>query len=303
LKERRMDKRKRKKFSFSLPGLSISSIRFGKIRIPNPKAIRIPMPGGLYLGGGKLVVGSLSAVGLGFVAALFLVISTGDQEITWPMLGAQYTAPSMIGDPVVDAEFPEEQSQTLQLNLPHSLRLSTIEFSDIRLGKFGLATAFQITGYNSTTSRLVIEDLTIRNSEFRTMDFANADIYQFNATSSVAAAGHTFSPTMSTTTSNVIVGSDRGAASYSAEDMVVDRIIIKQTTEGADVVIGSVILDNVRTWEGAFDLDYVEIGTLTLENVRVGDDGDLEDPDLIVNTTVSVAIMSDGVKDERIEVR
>jgi len=84
---------------------------------------------------------------------------------------------------------------------------------------------------------------------------------------------------------------------------VVDRIIIKQTTEGADVVIGSVILDNVRTWEGAFDLDYVEIGTLTLENVRVGDDGDLEDPDLIVNTTVSVAIMSDGVKDERIEVR
>ena len=39
---------------------------------------------------------------------MFLLISTGEQEITWPMTGAEYNAPSMIGAAVVDTETTDE---------------------------------------------------------------------------------------------------------------------------------------------------------------------------------------------------
>jgi hypothetical protein len=275
-----------RKASFQLPSLRL----------------HIPIGGGIYLGGGKLILASLSTVALGFIASLFLLVSRGDPELVWPSLGAEYTAPSMVGQRVVDAESPEERSQTLQLNLPAGLRISKIHFTNIQLGRGGLAVAFQITGFNTTSSRIVVETLTIRNSEFPTMDFANSDFGTFNATSSVVAAGHTFSPTI-TTTASVVVGSDRGASSYVAEDMVVDRIIITQSSAGGDVLIGEIILDGVRAHTGSFDLDNVEAGTVTLENIRVGDDGDLNSADLILNSSVTVGTMNDGVTEERIQIR
>jgi hypothetical protein len=41
-----------KKFRFSIPGLSL--------KIPGISKLRIPLPGGLYLGGGKLIFASLT---------------------------------------------------------------------------------------------------------------------------------------------------------------------------------------------------------------------------------------------------
>ncbi len=281
-------------FSFSIPNISV---RFGGLA-----RLRLPLPGGIYLGGGKLIVGSLSTVALGFIAAMFVLVSSGDQEITWPMVGASYNAPSMIGSPVVDREFPADRSQTLQINLPAGLRLDEITLKDISLGKAGITDAFQLTG-TSSSSRLVIDDLIIKNSEFPTMDFANADIYKIVATTDVVAAGHTFSPTMASTTNDVVIGSGRGAVSYIAEDMVVDRIIIIQTTSGGDVIIDTLTLDGVKAWTGAFNADYLEIGTLTLENVRIGDDGDINSADLVINSSVNVNTVLDGVLEEPVFIR
>ena len=185
------------KFKFSIPGLSL--------KIPGLSKIRFPLPGGLYLGGGKLIVVSLSTVALGFLASMFVLISSGDQEITWPMVGASYDAPSMIGSRVVDAEFPTDRSQTLEINMPAGIRIDVISFTDVSLGKAGITDAFQLTG-TSTTDLITIDTLIIRNSEFPTMDWANGDIYTLHATSSVVAAGHTFSPTMSSTTNDVVIG-------------------------------------------------------------------------------------------------
>ena len=284
----------RRNFTFEIPNLNI---RFGGLA-----RIRLPLPGGIYLGGGKLIVGSLSTVALGFIAAMFVLVSSGDQEITWPMVGASYDAPSMIGSPVVDREFPADRSQTLQINLPAGLRLDEITLKDISLGKAGITDAFQLTG-TSSSSRLVIDDLIIKNSEFPTMDFANADIYKIVATTDVVAAGHTFSPTMASTTNDVVIGSGRGAVSYIAEDMVVDRIIITQTTSGGDVIIDTLTLDGVKAWTGAFNADYLEIGTLTLENVRIGDDGDIDSADLVINSSVNVNTVLDGVLEEPVFIR
>jgi hypothetical protein len=281
-------------------------IRFG---IPNLTAklprfwnFRIPLPGGIYMGGGKLIVASLSTVALGFIASLFLLVSSGDQQITFPMLGAQYTAPAMVGNPIVDAEFPADKSQTLQINIPAQTRLDVISLTNINLGKSGLTDAFELTG-TSTSDVLTIDELIIKNSEFPSMTFDNGDIYKINATSSVVVAGHTLSPTMSSTTNDVVIGSGRGATSYVAEDMTVDRIIIRQSTTGGDVIIDKLILDGVRAWTGTFNADYFEIGTLTLENVRIGDDGDINSADLILSSSVSVNSIADGIIEEPVFIR
>jgi len=284
----------RRNFTFEIPNLNI---RFGGLA-----RIRLPLPGGIYLGGGKLIVGSLSTVALGFIAAMFVLVSSGDQEITWPMVGASYDAPSMIGSPVVDREFPADRSQTLQINLPAGIRLDEVSFTNVSLGKNGITDAFQITG-TSTSDLITIDTLIIRNSEFPTMDWANGDIYTLTATSSVVAAGHTFSMTMASTTNDVIIGSGRGATSYIAKDMTVDRIIINQTTSGDDVLIDTMILDGVRAWTGAFNADYFEIGRLILENVRIGDDGDINSADFVINSSVNVNTVNDGVLEEPVFIR
>ena len=286
-----MDKRN---FTFSIPSMGLRIGIFGRLRLP--------LPGGIYLGGGRLILVSLSTVGLGFLASMFLLISTGDQEITWPMLGASYDAPSMIGSPVVDREFPSARSQTLQINLPAGIRLDKVTFKNISLGKTGLTDSFQIAG-TSTTDVITIDTLTIKNSEFPTMDWAAGDIYTLTATSSVVAAGHTFSMTMASTTNDVVIGSGRGATSYIAEDMTVDRILIIQSTSGGDVLIDEMTLDGVRAFAGAFNADNFEIGRLILENVRIGDDGDIDSADFVINSSVSVNTVNDGVLEEPVFIR
>ena len=133
----------RRDFTFSIPSLSV---RFGGLA-----RLRLPLPGGVYLGGGKLIVGSMATVALGFIASMFVLISSGDQEITWPMVGASYDAPSMIGNPVVDREFPADRSQTLQINVPANLRLDKVTFTNINLGKAGITDAFQTVSYTHLT--------------------------------------------------------------------------------------------------------------------------------------------------------
>ena len=282
------------------------TVRFG---IPNITAklpkfwnFKIPIFGGLYMGGGKFVVISFSTIAIGFIASLFVLINSGEQQITFPMPGAQYTAPSMVGNNIVDREFPADRSQTLQINMPANLRLDLVSFKNINLGKQGLTDAFQIAG-TSTSDVITIETVTIKNSSFPTMDWANGNIFTVNATSSVIAAGHTFSPTMASSTNDVVIGSGRGATSYIAEDMTVDRILLLQSTTGGDVVIENLILDNVNAWTGAFNSDYFEIGTVILENIRIGDDGDINSADLVINSSVSVNTVNDGVQEEPIWIR
>jgi len=290
-----------KKRKLSTPSLKVG-FSMGSFNLPKFWSFRVPIGGGIYMGGGKLIVGSLSAVAIGFLASLFLLVSSGEQQIQFPMLGASYEAPSMVGHAIVDAEFPADRSQTLQLNIPQGTRLDLVRFENISLGKGGLTDAFQLTG-TSTTDMITIEEVVIEDSEFPTMDWASGYIYTINATSSVVAAGHTFSPTMASTTNDVSMSSTRGAVTYDAKDMTVDRIIIRQTTTGGDVLIKKLHLKNVNAWTGAFNADYFEIGSLTMKNVRIGDDGDIDSADLVINSTVEVNTLNDGVQEQPVFIR
>ena len=281
------------------------SIRIGnftlRARMPKFWNFKIPLPGGIYMGGGKIVVVSLSTVAIGFVASMFVLISSGEQQITFPMLGASYEAPDMVGTRIVDAEFPEQISQTLRINIPAGTRLDEIRLTNISLGKAGLTDAFQIAG-TSTSDSIVIDDLEIRNSEFPTFDIANSNIFTITATSSVVVSGHTFETTMGTGT-DITIGSGRGAASYIAKDMVVDRIIIQQTSAGDDVIIDKLILDGVRAWTGGMNIDYVDVGTLLMENVRIGDDADINTSEFLIHDSVTANTVNDGVDEQPVMIR
>ena len=85
--------------------------------------------------------------------------------------------------------------------------------------------------------------------------------------------------------------------------MVVDRILLTQSSTGGDVVIDTVTLDGVKAFTGAFDADWLDVGTLTLEDIRVGDDGDINSADLIINSSVTVNTMNDGVVEEPVNIR
>ena len=293
--------KKSHKFSFRVPSLRFGGSFFSRISFPSYLRPSLPFPSGIYLGGGKLILVSLTAVGIGFLASMFLLISSGEQQIQFPMLGASYTAPDMVGTRLVDREFPDEVSQTLRINVPAGIRLDEIRLTNISLGKSGLTDAFQIVG-TSTTDSIIIDDLIIRNSEFPTFDIANANIYTITATSSVIASGHTFETTMSTGT-DITIGSGRGAASYIASDMVVDRIIIQQSSAGGDVIIDKVILDGVRAWTGGMNIDYVDIGTLLIEDLRVGDDADINTSEFLIHDSVTANTVNDGVIERPIVIR
>jgi len=85
--------------------------------------------------------------------------------------------------------------------------------------------------------------------------------------------------------------------------MTVDRILLTQSTTGGDVLIDTMTLDGVRAFTGAFNADYFEIGRLILEGVRIGDDGDINSADFVINSSVSVNTVADGVLEEPVFIR
>ena len=295
----------KKKISFSMPSLKFGLGAFGQFGLPSFLKLKMPFPTGIYLGGGKLIMVSLSFVVLGFLASMFLLISKGEQEIVFPQLGASYQDGSLIGSRFIDPEQPEIASQTLQIYVKGgATRIDEINLKNISLGKPSLTDAFAIQGLSATDS-IVIGEMIIKNSEFPSVDIATAEIYKLDASTNVFAAGHTFSVTSSTATNNVTVGSARGATNYTAEDMTVDRILITQNGDAGsgDVVIGKIILDNVNAYIGAFNIDNVEIGTMTWSDVRIGDDGNIDTADFVVNNSVNVNTLLDGVVEQPIEIR
>ena len=88
--------------------------------------------------------------------------------------------------------------------------------------------------------------------------------------------------------------------------MVVDRVLIlmsSTSTPATDVYIGEVVLDNVDAFTGGFNLDWVDIGTLNLENLLVGDDGDINQASFYISSSVTTANFNDAIVDKPIDIR
>ena len=58
-----------------------------------------------------------------------------------------------------------------------------------------------------------------------------------------------------------------------------------------------------RSFVGAADFDYLEIGLLKLESVKIGDDGDIDSADLLIHDSVNTTSVQDGVQEKPIWIR
>ena len=286
-----------------------------RLGIPNIKlpgfdwlnSIRLPLPGGLYLGGGKLLFGAFGMVIVGFLASTVLLIQSGDEDITYPTAGAVYTVPSRTGQPLLGypemGEISADRNQTLQINIPGGARITEMKFEDISLGKAGLTNSIEVSGLG--VQKIVVDDFRITNSSFPTMTITGATrIHTITISAGVEVAGHTFTPTLSTTdTVDISIGSARGAGDYSASDMIVDRILIKVLGGTGDVVIDNLIFDNVHANIGTAIFEIMDIGEFFMADTQIGDDADINSADFIIGDAVKYRHMSDGTVEKPIKVQ
>ena len=272
------------------------SVRFARIFMPYiPRigflsALRIPMPRFRFnLSGWRGLATSTGVVAVGFVVALTTVIASTDNTPIWPE-PASYALPNVFGVPLPpDIETPEQASQTLQLNLSNASRLDKLLFENMSLGKAGLDKCIDIT-YATTgvsgTAFLNTGKLSLLNVSSPTFQTTGSEISQLNIAGKVD--GHTYGPTIVSTTSDITVQSDRGAGTFTAKDSTVDRIVIK--VDGtAGPVVGEVEFKNVHCSVGQISISNVKAGEMIQDaDSKFGDGTGIDSASYVISPHVKI---------------
>jgi hypothetical protein len=253
---------------------SIPSARLPKVSIPQLRFMswmRIPLPTTLRFGSARAGLTSLVVVGIGFAGTLFLVIAGTNSEMLWPEAGAEYALPDIVGDPLPpDPETPDLISQTLRIGFKDKTRLDRVVLKNLNLGKESLAKSFEITrnattGVTGAQAYLFIGDIIITNSSAPTLAWGNMELG--SVTLAARVDGHTQEIQQDSTVTQVIIDSDRGSGTYTAQDSKVDRIVLQiNGTNGAS--IGVLEIDNVDASVGSWSWDYVKAGSLSLDGTN-----------------------------------
>ena len=285
---------------------SIPSARLPKLNLPQLRFVswlRIPLPTTLRFGSAKAGLTSLVVVGIGFAGTLFLVIAGTDSEKLWPEAGAEYALPNVVGNPLPpDPETPSIINQTLRINLADGVRLDKLWLKNLDLGKAGLTNSFEINRTTGVTGAFVNVGLfTVTNSSAQSLDWANMEVGTL--TMGAKTDGHTNSAVIDSTISHLVIDSDRGSGSYVAENSVVDRVIINLNGD-TGATIGEVVVDGVTASVGAWDWDYLKIGTLSIDSTNQFGKGDgINEPDFIVNNTVKSRSITDSLVDTPLKIQ
>jgi len=100
----------------------------------------------------------------------------------------------------------------------------------------------------------------------------------------------------------VIIDSDRGAGTYTAEDSVVDRVVISMGTNGA--TIGELIIEDVDASVGAWDWDYIKAGSITMDSTNsFGNGTGINSASATFGNDISARIVTDNLVDTPISVK
>tara|TARA_Y100001951_G_scaffold32799_1_gene25846 strand:- start:144 stop:1187 length:1044 start_codon:yes stop_codon:yes gene_type:complete len=278
-----------------IPGINI----FTALRIPMPKAR-------LHVSGLKGIGVAVVAVVIGFSGALLLVIQTTDSTPNWPQAGAAYALgmPSgTLGTPLdPEPETPADRSQTLKINLSDAIRIQTLDFSNMSLGKVGLTTpCFQIarnTG-NSTGWLYIDEFMITGTTSAPTFTIDNAEVFEAHLGGKMD--GHTMEATMTSTVSDQVVESLRNVSSYEGEGTV-DRIIINLL--GASATVKTLKVHNTSCFLGSFDIDHTRIGKLQIDGTtRWGAGTGVNVASVVFGETMKFKTMTDTIVDTPVHVR
>ena len=285
---------------------SIPSARLPRFNVPQLRFIsylHIPFPKTLRFGSAKMGLMSLAVVGIGFAGTLFLVIAGATSEKLWPEAGAEYSLPDIVGNPLPpDPETPALINQTLRINLADGVRLDKLHLKNLDLGKSGLTSAFEINRTTGVTGAWVNVGLfTITNSSAPTLDWANMEVGTLSLGAHVD--GHTNNSVINSTISHLVIDSDRGSGSYVAENSTVDRVIINLNGDNG-ATIGELIVDDVDASVGAWDFDYLKVGTLSMDSSnKFGDGSGINSASAVFNDTIKSRSITDNLVDTPITVQ
>jgi len=247
---------------------------------------------------------SLVVVAIGFAGTIFMVVAGTDSEMLWPETGAVYSLPNTVGEPLPpDPETPDQVSHTLVVKLADKTRLDKLVLKNLDLGKESLSESFSIertSGVTGSLAYLWVGAITITGSSAPTLAWDNME-----AGSIILAArvdGHTQEMTVDSTIPVVIIDSDRGAGTYTAENSVVDRVVISMGTNGA--TIGELIIEDVDASVGAWDWDYIKAGSISLDSTNsFGNGTGINTSSATWGSDIKARIVTDNLVDTPISVK
>ena len=286
--------------------ISIPSARLPRFNVPQFKFmswVSVPIPKALRVGGAKMGLTSLAVVAVGFAGTIFMVVAGTNTEVLWPEAGAEYALPNVVGNPLPpDPETPSVINQTLRINLADGVRLDKLHLKNLDLGKSGITNSFEINRTSGVTGAFVNVGLfTITNSSAPTLDWANMEVGTLNLGAKVD--GHTNSSVINSTISHLVIDSDRGSGSYVAENSIVDRVIINLNGDNG-ATIGELIVDGVTASVGAWDFDYLKVGTLTMDGTnQFGNGTGINSASAVFNDTVKARSITDNLVDTPLKVQ
>jgi hypothetical protein len=286
---------------------SIPSARLPKFNVPQLRFmsyIHIPFPKTFQFGSARVGLVSLVVVGIGFAGTLFLVIAGTTSEKLWPETGAVYSLPNTVGEPLPpDAQTPDQVSHTLVVKLADKTRLDKLILRNLDLGKESLSESFSIertTGVTGSLAYLWIGSIVITGSSAPTLAWDNMEAGSITLAARVD--GHTQEMTVDSTIPVVIIDSDRGAGTYTAENSVVDRVVISMGTNGA--TIGELIIDDVDASVGAWDWDYIKAGSISMDATNsFGNGTGINSSSATFGSDISARIVTDNLVDVPISVK
>ena len=284
------------------------------LRIPHPRLPAITIMSllptlrtRLNFGGTKVTIGALAIVAIGFTATIWVTVAGSKHEIIFPTPGAEYELPSVVGERLPpDEQTPMTASQTLRIGFKDKTRLDRVVLKNLDLGKADLSTAFQVTrnattGVTGAQAYLFIGDIVITNSSAPTLAWGNMELGSVSLAARVD--GHTQEIQQDSTVTQVIIDSDRGAGTYTAQDSKVDRVILQiNGTNGAS--IGVLEIDNVDASVGAWAWDYIKAGSLTMDGTNeIGNGTGIDTASATWADTISARTIVDNAVDVPISVK
>ena len=266
----------------AMPGFSVPGISFG-----SKSTLKI-----IFF----TVFVAAAAVGTGMY---FTVRDVVHSSWDWPKVGAEYSLPQTMGHKLEPYEDGSE-SQTLKINLADGTRLSSLTLNNLDLGKTGLTDCIEITRAQGNSSGwLFVDNWTATGVTAPSADFGNAEIANLSLAAYVD--GHTVEATIDSTISDLDIQSTRGSGIFTAENSVVDRVLI---VLAGSAVIGTLAMTDVDCSVGGWNVDYVKAGSFTMDNTSKFGDGDgIDTADFVVNSTVKTRSFTDNLVDTPITVK
>ena len=274
-------------------------------RIALPRfGMRFPAIGGIRLGNSKvkwIVLGtvmlSAAVVGTGMWLAIKDVVSS---SYDWPRAGAAYGLGSPLGTmgEQLDNYEDETPSQTLQINLADGVRISTLTFDNLDMGRTGL-TDCVVVQRGAGTGYLYVDDIVMTGVSAPSLDWANSEIGTLTIAGSTD--GHTFGATIDSTIADQVIVSTRGSGTFVAQDSSADRLILSLA---GDATVGTLSFTDVACSVGGWNIDYVKASTLTQDATsRFGTGSGINSADYVLQSTLSYRSATDTIVDTPIKVQ